>query len=83
MKLFFSNAGRYEISDEGVIYTRVPLTTVPDHVFNVRATDNAGHYAVVNIHITIIGNKYGPTWIFPSYDGDKIVVCEVSEQKLN
>lgn len=70
-------AGRYAVSPEGVVTTLQPLTTAPDHVFDVVATDGADNQAVVHIHITIVGNKRGPQWIFPAFQGDKVTVCEV------
>ncbi|KAF6041176.1 hypothetical protein EB796_000514 [Bugula neritina] len=82
-------SGRYAISDEGVITTRLPFTTTQDHTFNVIARDRADNSAVVHVHVTVIGNDVGPSWKFPSYDGDRIIVCEswsrgevINEKKL-
>lgn len=47
----------------------------------MRATDRAGNYAEVRVVVTMIGNKKGPEWIFPAFNGDKIVVCEVCLEK--
>lgn len=73
--------GRYSISPEGVVTTKKPMTTAPDHVFDIIATDKASHTAVLHVHVTIVGNKKGPEWIFPAFEGDKIVVCEVKDTK--
>jgi len=60
-----------------VVTTRLPFTTTQDHTFNVIARDRADNSAVVHVHVTVIGNDVGPSWKFPSYDGDRIIVCEV------
>ncbi|XP_067945562.1 cadherin-87A-like [Watersipora subatra] len=66
----------YEVTASGEVYTIRNLTFAPDHMITVVAMDEAGHYATVRIHVTIIGNSYAPEWIFPAYNGDKIVICE-------
>ena len=70
--------GRYEITSLGVVRTLVPLTDVDDHSFDVTATDRVGHFAIVRVHIVIVGNTRGPEFVFPAFNGDKLVVCEVS-----
>lgn len=72
-----SGVGLYQVDSYGVVRTTDQLTNVNDHVFDVIATDEAGHFAVIHMHVFIYGNKSPPEWIFPSYNGDMIDVCKV------